>query len=218
MIVFLPLPLILVLVFLGYMALSNVRDQVRDSVAPRAALAASVGKIRPAFLGMENRLHQVLALGPEASGAGALSEGLETVSERIQAAAAELASVEFVAPGPEMPAAMERLRREWERYRAGISPVLEGPPADWAAALKESPVPAAREALSEALSTVEAHARTEQAAALGWLENRIESHSAMIVANGAMNLLLWIGLSFLALRAEKRREGAPASVDEPAEN
>lgn len=211
MMLFLPLPLILVLVFLGYMALSNIRDQVRGSVKSRVALAASVGEIRPAFGEMENRLYRILIDGPEGA---AFSESLETVSHRIEMAVADLAAGDFRGPDPEISAAMERLRSAWEQYRDEISPVLEEPPADIMASMKEEALPAARKAVTAALSTVEAQTRAQEAAALRFLEDRIQRHSAMIVANGAMNLLLWIALSVLMMRAEKRRKEAQPTAEE----
>jgi hypothetical protein len=118
-----------------------------------------------------------------------------------------LGAIEEDEAAPELGSAMDQLQNAWDRYRAAISVEgmegAAGETGDGAAAMNAEEGRLAGELMAEALEKLEAAARAEEAASLEWMRATIQRHSTLIVINGAMNLLIWIALSFLVLRAEK---------------
>ena len=203
LLLFLAVPLILVMGFLAYMALANVGDVLDAGVKPRVALDAAVSEIRPAFLRLEGLRSRNGAVERAARTEAAVS----AVAERMDLAGERLAAVEGDEAEPEVRGAMVRLRNAWDRYRAAISiEGMEGPAGaagDGAAPMDAEERRLARNSVADALKQLETATRAGEADSLEWMRATIQRHSTLIVMNGAMNLLIWIALSFLVLRAEK---------------
>jgi hypothetical protein len=202
MLLFLAVPLILVMAFLAYMALANLGDVLEARVKPRVALDAAVSEIRPAFLELEG----LQVRGGAAERAAGTEAAVSTVAERLNRAGERLAAVAADGAMPEVRVAMDQLRSAWDRYRTAISTQgMEGAAEaeEGAAATGNEEGRPARDLMADALEKLEAAARAEEADSLEWMRDTILRHSTLIVTNGIMNLLIWIALSFLVLRAEK---------------
>jgi hypothetical protein len=183
------------------MALANLGDVLEAGVKPRVALDAAVSEIRPAFLELEG----LQVRGGAVERAGRTEAAVSAVAERMERAGERLTAVEADGAMPEVRVAMDQLRNAWDRYRAAVTiQGMEGAAeaGDGAAAGAEERRPA-RGLMAEALEKLETAARAEEADSLEWMRATIQRHSTLIVINGAMNLLIWIALSFLVLRAEK---------------
>ncbi|MFP4308259.1 MAG: hypothetical protein ACLFRG_20525 [Desulfococcaceae bacterium] len=203
LLLFLAVPLILVMAFLAYMALANLGNVLEAGVKPRVALDAAVSEIRPAFLELEGLQVRSGAVERAARTEAAVS----AVAERMDRAGEKLATVEAEEAAPEVRSAMDQLRNAWDRYRAAISiegmEGAAGAAGDGAAAMDAEEGRPARDSVADALKQLETATRAEEADSLEWMRATIQRHSTLIVINGAMNLLIWIALSFLVLRAEK---------------